>query len=165
MQVFEFKHSFAGREDFTLKRTLLNELPGILNWALAGLRMLHYEDQRFMNPDSVQDFFKQLERASAPLRAFCEDCLTLTDDHKVMTDKDIIYAVYQKWAVDYEGQQRSMARESFFSELRNVARHRMEVRKRAKDGSESRIRFWTGIGLTELAQEWVADDRGLLAED
>jgi len=42
-----FEQSFAGREDKNLDRTLRAELPGILNWALEGLRSWH---EQGLNP-------------------------------------------------------------------------------------------------------------------
>jgi putative DNA primase/helicase len=41
LALIPFSQNFEGREDRTLRETLRAELPGILNWALAGLRAWH----------------------------------------------------------------------------------------------------------------------------
>src|SRR5690606_40106778 len=41
--VLTMRHSFLGRENIRLTRELLEELPGILNWALDGLARLEQQ--------------------------------------------------------------------------------------------------------------------------
>ena len=61
--------SFEGREDLDLKRKLLAELPGILNWAIDGRAMLR-EDGRFNPPASAEDLIDDA-RAGQPRGRVC----------------------------------------------------------------------------------------------
>jgi putative DNA primase/helicase len=50
IQLIPFMQSFEGREDRQLERKLRAELPGILNWALEGLREWHKQG---LNPPAI----------------------------------------------------------------------------------------------------------------
>ena len=56
----EFGQSFEGREDLTLDKTLEGELPGILNWALEGLR--EWIANGLNPPESVLEATNQYKR-------------------------------------------------------------------------------------------------------
>ena len=65
--------SWFGREDRTLSRRLLDELPGVLSWAIEGWRRLR-ERGRFHQPESAPGSWrrwKSLLPRSAPLSANC----------------------------------------------------------------------------------------------
>jgi putative DNA primase/helicase len=65
-------NSFYGREDQGLTDKLLTELPGILNWALAGWKTLKRVGH-FKQPASAQQAMEQLEDLSSPIGAFLRE--------------------------------------------------------------------------------------------
>jgi P4 family phage/plasmid primase-like protien len=168
MVLLEFKQTFYGREDETLKLVtgpLHAELPGIFNWAMRGLVMLLFHDKKFIRPDSSKESFEQLERISAPIKAFASDCLVACEHMSGEVDKDELYGVYCAWAVDKEGQQRPMGREKFFAEIRHIFPHRMESRKRIAHGrDESRKRIIYGLSFTEEGKSFIGCHRALFSD-
>lgn len=152
MVLFEFKRSFAGREDPRLKDALLRELSGILNWAIEGARMLCLEDKRFVVPGASQDLMDQITRSGAPIEAFTSDCIEMVSDHGIHCSKDDLYGAYRAWAEQKEGIERPMTRETFFTELRCVAPHRIEHKREVRG---SRTRVWTGMQFSEEGMQWA----------
>jgi putative DNA primase/helicase len=64
--------SFLGNEDSELTDKLLTELPGILNWSLAGLERLRRRG-RFQMPQASLNAIRQLEDLASPVNAFLRD--------------------------------------------------------------------------------------------
>lgn len=67
-----FTQSFLGREDTTLTRDLMTELPGILNWGLDGLSRLRAAG-RFTETAAAAEMLEEMARLSSPVRAFIDD--------------------------------------------------------------------------------------------
>ena len=65
----EFPRSFEGQEDRTLRESLRAEVPGIFNWALAGLEDLNGSDS-FIVPEQGKQYAAQFADLSAPLGEF-----------------------------------------------------------------------------------------------
>jgi putative DNA primase/helicase len=90
-----------------LKRDLLKELPGILNWALDGLDQLKNRG-RFEQPASAADEVAMLRDTGSPVAEFLEECVDLTDPEKLigvpqdqqpMVLKDAVSAEFNRWHV------------------------------------------------------------------
>lgn len=74
--VLKLERSFLGFEDTGLTSRLLEELPGILRWAVDGWRRLQ-DRGRFLQPDSAADAAATIEELGAPISAFiAEECTT-----------------------------------------------------------------------------------------
>jgi putative DNA primase/helicase len=86
--------SFYGREDLDLKEKLRAELPGILNWALAGLKRLRQRG-RFKMPKSSSDALQQLEELASPVTAFLREWCVV-DPHCEISVEDL-YSAYKVW--------------------------------------------------------------------
>jgi len=74
MILFPFRESFLGREDLTLEKRLLDELPGILQWSLRGLRALR-ANGKLIQPESGNQARADFARLSSPVRGFIDDRL------------------------------------------------------------------------------------------
>lgn len=74
-----FNKSFVGREDPTLAKRLLTELPGIFNWAVAGLIRLGMRGY-FVEPASSQPKKDETLMIQNPVRYFSEKYVIRTDD-------------------------------------------------------------------------------------
>lgn len=92
--VMQMRQSFLGREDRALDDQLMNELPGILNWAIEGWSMMRHEG-RLAQPASAGDLTHAMSRLSSPIAAFVEDECEL--DSSATIAKDELYTRYKRW--------------------------------------------------------------------
>lgn len=92
----EFTTSFLGREDPTLTGRLLGELPGVLNWALAGLADLNACGGHFTRPASAQSLAEEVLTGGSPAASFLADRCEL--DGSVETACSALYREYRLWA-------------------------------------------------------------------
>jgi putative DNA primase/helicase len=92
-----FTQSFAGKEDKTLENRLSEELAGIFNWALEGLRRL---DERgyFVQPESAEGIVESQREEGAPHQAFIDEHCELGAREWVTKDK--LYAQWQVWCAN-----------------------------------------------------------------
>lgn len=97
MVLFHFQRSFAGREDPALAAKLRAELPGVFNWALAGVQAL-LEDGGFSVTPSSRGYFEDVRRSISPVGAFIDDCIVFEAGAVVPANE--IYAAYLGWARD-----------------------------------------------------------------
>jgi len=70
--VLLLKESFYGKEDRGLTERLLGELPGILNWAIAGNERLRHRGH-FVQPSSAEEAIQDLEDLGSPIGAFLRE--------------------------------------------------------------------------------------------
>lgn len=131
--------SFEGKEDTGLSERLLQELPGIFNWALEGLRRLRSRG-RFQQPQSGKEVLETLRNQSSPLGEFVEHLCVLDADRDVEVAN--VYAAYQAWCTD-RGEQ-PMPRQRFLGDL--TAAFPAISRRQLARGT-ARPRCLVGIGL------------------
>jgi P4 family phage/plasmid primase-like protien len=94
MMQLHFSQTFAGREDLTLTETLIGELPGIFNWAIAGLHALNRHG-RFEPPASGEAIAAEVRRMASPWQAFIEDFCDL--DETAETPVPELLRGYGQW--------------------------------------------------------------------
>jgi putative DNA primase/helicase len=80
--VLSMKMSFYGREDVRLTERLLNELPGILKWSLAGYDRLMARGH-FLQPRSAAQAVRTMEDLGSPTNAFLRDCCDIGPAYSV----------------------------------------------------------------------------------
>lgn len=86
--------SWYGQEDSHLTNRLLDELPGILNWAIEGLRRLR-ERGHFIQPSSAVEFIRHMERLCSPIQAFLNDWC---DVHpQAETPRYLLFQQWRSW--------------------------------------------------------------------
>jgi putative DNA primase/helicase len=138
--------SNLGREDTALETDLRRELPGILNWALAGLDQLAARG-RFVEPASSAAAVKLLADAVSPIRAFLDDWCVLGPKAEYHVPKDDLYAAWKDWCRDqdrdYSGTKMTFSRDLFAA---NVGIEETRVR----EGGE-RVRSYGGVRLNRPA--------------
>lgn len=90
--LLKMTRSFAGKEDFGLAKRLHQELPGILNWAIAG-----YHDL-----ESSGDFIKaqpenkrEVMSIVAPVQDWAKD--SLVEDSNSFEDLGVLHEAFQEW--------------------------------------------------------------------
>src|ERR1043165_8228245 len=71
-----------------------NELPGVFNWAVEGLRRLRRQG-RFTVSEAVQLAVREHRLACNPERQFLDECCTVAPEHAEPCD--FVYARYKAW--------------------------------------------------------------------
>lgn len=101
VKVIEFNRHFEPHEqDTKLKQKLrsADNLSGIANWMLQGLRMYHNQGDRFIVPKSVELATEDYKDKSDKLKAFFADRMT-ADPLYTVTAKSV-YEAYAQWCKD-----------------------------------------------------------------
>lgn len=81
---------------FDLVKEFEEELPGILNWAIAGLADLH-KNNSFAACEEGERLLGQYRRQNQPFATFMEDCVRKGTGSSFLTTTDLVRA-YKKWA-------------------------------------------------------------------
>ncbi|MEM7577507.1 MAG: phage/plasmid primase, P4 family, partial [Planctomycetota bacterium] len=97
--ILQMTKSFYGQEDRGLTDRLLDDLPGILNWAIEGWKRLRVRGY-FVQPPAAEDAIRELEDLSSPVGAFVRDRCDLLPG--VRTYVDEMYAAYKQY-IEGEG--------------------------------------------------------------
>jgi phage/plasmid-associated DNA primase len=114
--MLKFNKSWLGREDTTLGDRLAEELTGIANWALVGLKRLR-ANGRFTMPAASQEAVREFMRDNSHERAFIQDCLIVerrcdprsiedlaTSDKPLTATKAEVETAYRAWCKDNDYQ-------------------------------------------------------------
>lgn len=142
--------SFTDREDRNLESRLLEELPGILNWAIAGWQRLSKRGY-FEQPATGQELVDELKRQASPISEFIDDCCDVGPEFMVPIPE--VYQAYKDWCSEH-GRDHAGTESSFGRNLR-AAVSSLNV---ARPGSgPSRQRVYTGIGLKHEIPEYVSN--------
>ena len=114
-----FKSSFRGREDRELRAKLARELPGIANWALAGLRRLRANRGKFTIGAKGRAASLELALSQSPALRFAKTHLIVTGDPADYVPLSTVYKVYSDWAVFDEelGPKEKRSRDDFKNDL------------------------------------------------
>ncbi len=97
LMVIPFNRTFKKDADPDLfPKIWANELPGVFNRALKGLKRLHKRNDKFEEPESVRQATQRLLADANPLPAFIGDCCTRNPKASCwMTD---LYSAYCDWS-------------------------------------------------------------------
>lgn len=85
------KHSFLGKENHRLQEDLSEEMPGILNWAIEGLRQLE-ACGRIESPASARETLNELDELSSPVKAFVSERCRTGPSFRIPT-----LSLYEAW--------------------------------------------------------------------
>ena len=99
--ILRFERSFVGKEDTRLDSKLKAELPGIANWAIAGLERLRRED-RFTIGAAGRKASEEMAMAGSPIRRFIRDHVKVTEGKYDYIKTDELFDGYRTWAVERE---------------------------------------------------------------
>jgi P4 family phage/plasmid primase-like protien len=95
MIVLKMTNSFFGREDAELSSKLLNELSGIFNWSMEGLRRRVERGGHFVQPKTGVELLEVMEELSNPIGTFVNDALEF--DVEGFVCKDDLFACFKHW--------------------------------------------------------------------
>ncbi len=119
--------NFYGREDLGLEARLLAELPGILNWSLAGLRRLN-ERGSILEPTESVEMRTQSKELGSNVIAFVNSACNTGDGRYTLPDD--MYDAFKRWCeVDGSKPMKKRAFRQEFSEAfaeHACGKHRVE---------------------------------------
>lgn len=121
------------------KITTPQELSGLLNYALEGLKRLQ-KNNGFSNSQTTSDTQIQYTRLSNPIIYFLEECTT--KDPEAVTPKDTIYNAYKVFC--QENNLPIKAKNSFSLEL---GKHIPGLANERRTMDKGRVQCWKGIRL------------------
>ncbi len=101
--ILRLVNSFYGQENHQLTQELMEELPGILVWAIEGLKRLR-ERGHFVQPQAVADAVQEMEDLASPVMAFVRDECEVAVGHRTWVDD--MYSAWKRWC---ESDGRNMA--------------------------------------------------------
>lgn len=136
-------NSFYGREDHALTEKLLLELPGILNWAVAGWQRLQKRGC-FIQPTSSEAAIQELEDLGSPIGVFIRERCDVGTGHEVLCAQ--LFIRWQDWCAA-NGRDHPGTAQSFGRDLRAAVPGLLTYQPHEKDGS--RPRYFKGISLRE----------------
>lgn len=135
--VLRLTRSFYGNEDPMLTEALLAERPGILLWALAGLRRLRARG-RFLQPASAAEAIRDLEDLASPVGAFVRDDCVVGVARRVEVER--LFNAWKRWC-EAEGRSTPGTRQKFGRDLSAAV---AGVRRKRGTGD---VPFYEGIDL------------------
>lgn len=152
-RLIPFEQDFTGTEDRELSDKLLAELPGILNWTLEGLSILHDEGDfpRTTTTEALKEKWK--ERADS-LYWFVSEIIE--EESKGWVSKDDFYQAYAEFcdANGVAAKSREFVGGDLPTLMPTVRAERRRVGPEGKDGSKALVRGWAGIVV-----KWGMDTR------
>jgi len=94
--VMPFRNSYLGKEDPKRLEKLLREAPGIMNWALEGLKRLQ-RNGKFTRTAAGDEILDDLSEQLSPIKAFMVDSVAVTEDKNNMVTEIEMYNHYRQW--------------------------------------------------------------------
>lgn len=126
--------------DTGLRAKLREELPGILNRAIAGLKRLAANEAFTKTPNTAAAKTAYI-RANDNVRVFIDECVTPEKDATIV--KKRFYEVYERWCDRYG--ERAVSQKALKEALKNIIPQLKEWRETKKDP-------WHWLGM-----QWSAD--------
>jgi putative DNA primase/helicase len=131
-----------GEKDILLPKKLENELSGILDWALIGLRL--YREDGLSVPKAVEaateEYCDENDRIGQFIEEMCEvDEGRVIEDSSLWETKDTLHKAYEEWC----GKKAALSKVRFGKQMRQ---RRFIAEKRMKIGGTT-AQVWLGIKL------------------
>ncbi len=149
--VFPFRVSHEANADPQLERKLIAELPGIANWSLIGLRMMH-EAGGIRSPSSGEDTKAEMMAVGSPVKSWAGDCCERHGSFAATVPE--LFISWKEWCE--ENGNAPGSRNVFGIKLRSAFPELAGDRV-----GESRVRVIRGIRLNPASRQIVVDDMRL----
>lgn len=148
--LIRFEQDFTGREDRTLPDRLYPELPGILNWALAGVPLLG-EDHGFLTELGAEDLKSEWRKLSDTLAWFVAEMVE--DDANNIVPKEDFYEAYTAFCAVNRGHAKTP--ETVGKELPRHAPYIRTAKPRLEPNGPQ-VRCWKGLRLRSEGRKPVS---------
>jgi len=94
MIVLRLTESWYGEEDTKLTGKLLEELPGILWWAIGGWQQLQKRGC-LLQPASGNELIEELEELASPIGTFLEEECVTGSEHRIA--RSVLFEAFTNW--------------------------------------------------------------------
>jgi putative DNA primase/helicase len=138
--------SFFGQEDHALTARLLTELPGILNWSIAGWKRLDARGY-FVQPESAKETSDDFADLGSPISSFVRDRCDVGAEYMVSLDD--LYRVWCWWCEE-QGRDKPGTKAIFGRNLKAAIPEIRVVKTRTDNGG--RERYYAGIKIKPMAR-------------
>lgn len=145
MVVLQMHKSFYGTEDTQLTTRLMEELPGIFNWALEGRERL-YKRGFFVQPAGSAEAVDEMTKLNSPITEFLERCCDLGAEHT--EQKDLVFEAYKRWC--QRNERHAAHKVQFSKQLYATAHTVVGYRPRNEDGAQDRA--YSGLKLKDAVR-------------
>ena len=150
MIVLKMTKSFFDHEDTDLSHKLEQELSGIFNWAMEGLKRRLARGGHFLQPVSGKEYLDLMEELGNPIKSFSEEALLF--DPKSWARKEDVFACWKHWALKKSmtpGTEQAFKRRFLAAtQERYVTSDKVQI-----EGERSQV--YMGVKLNEKAQKYV----------
>ena len=134
-------NSFYGKEDHGLTKRLLDEMPGILHWAIEGWERLNKRGY-FILPDSSKEAMDDLEALTSPISTFIKErCFIASGASALPND---LYEAWKDWCSG-QGRDHVGTLQSFSRDLKSAIPGIKTMQ--ARDLTGKRYRAFEGVRL------------------
>jgi putative DNA primase/helicase len=148
--ILQMTRSFYGHEDLGLQSRLNAELPGILNWSLAGMDRLRARGY-FQEPESVREIAREFEDLGSPINAFLKDRCVVTRPGapQAQVTRTDAWEAWQDWCRE-QGRDHPGALATFGRNLRAAIPH---IKDGVSQAGGKKVRSWVGFGLLDEREQ------------
>jgi putative DNA primase/helicase len=157
LRIVRFTQSFAGREDHGLTRRLLEELPGILNWALDGLDRLT-EAGRFTESARSRQLRERVGDGGDAVTAFADEYLE--PDAGAWCFEDDLVKAYEEWCERTRRRRDSATAETLRSSVLDlfpeVTNSKETRRSKRTESGPRKVRTFNGLRLVAAPDDTAA---------
>jgi P4 family phage/plasmid primase-like protien len=140
--VLPMRQSFYGREDLGLSARLMEDLPGILNWAVEGWRRVRASG-RIVQPDGGREVAGQMADLASPFPAFVAECCDLGAE--LMVEKGELFRAFRMWFLASAGHPYRSPESVFARDLYSATDKAVRSAKPREDGR--RVPHFSGVSL------------------
>jgi len=141
--VLTMDQSFLGKEDTGLTTRLMNELPGILLWAIAGWHRLKARG-RFIQPETSSEAISDMMDLASPVSAFVKDRCDVSPGRSITPER--LYLAWGQWCTT-QGRKEPGILQGFCRDLR-AAVPGLSIKQR-REPAGGRTRIYEGIDLVD----------------
>jgi putative DNA primase/helicase len=151
--VLRMTKSWLGQEDMGLLDRLLGELPGILNWALEGLRWLT-ANGKFTGDPEAAEITEQMTALASPMQTYVGENCVVGEGKEFETYTAALYHDHCSWRK--ANGHMAIANSTFGASLRAALPHIALKRCTRPDGSQFRV--YVGIRLKKPRDALLGDN-------
>jgi putative DNA primase/helicase len=141
-----FKECFEGRENENLTEELLEELPGILNWAIEGWKRLRAKRKFVLSPAS-REVLNRMKKKAAPILNFVEEACEVGSE--LSWSRDACYGHYVTFCEDSKN--KPLSRPKFVEAMEDLNIGIKCSRPKAEPGESTRPYIFFGVGKRDEA--------------
>jgi putative DNA primase/helicase len=139
--VLKLLESFYGREDKDLTAKLVNELPSILLWAVAGWKRLR-DRGHFVQPKSALADVQELADLASPMKVFLRECCDV--GHGRQVERATLFDRWRRWCSE-QGRDHAGDAITFGRNLRAAVPMLRDAQPRTDFGG--RVRVYDGVAI------------------